>query len=84
MLDTRTERVMISHDEGIILSPRSWEHVEDFLNFLGKHAMIKQLFVVLTTPLIYAHSNRIDKLMDVTNYNLLDDARDHWPAIIHR
>lgn len=81
-LDLRTERSMFSHNQGNVLTPPTWNVVEQWLSSL-EDSDISQLFVISSVPVVYPHHNYFDKFLDITNHDLLDDVRDHWPAIIH-
>jgi len=84
MPDTRSERTMITHDQGIIMSEKTWRDIENWLALLATEFPIRHLFVEPTTPIIYPHSSYVDKVFDLLNHELIDDCRDHWPAVIHK
>jgi hypothetical protein len=75
--DLRSERDMISADEGVVMSEQSWRDLERWLKNIQQEE-IHHLFFVTTVPAVYPHANWNDLMLDIFNGELLDDCRDHW------
>jgi len=81
LMDLRSERNMFTHTSGIVLSDASWKSIERWLQSIEG---VSRLFLVSSVPVVYPHRNSFDKVLDLMHHNLVDDCRDHWPAMIHK
>jgi hypothetical protein len=84
MYDLRTERRMITHDIGIVMTENSYQNVERWLRSKYRNTQPQHLFAVLSVPIHYPDASVFNKLLDITNHNLIDDVRDHYSAVIHK
>ena len=61
-----------------------YRNFEKFLATRAQRQELQHMFVVCTVPIHYPDASILNKLMDMTHHNLIDDVRDHYSAVIHR
>jgi hypothetical protein len=84
--DERSERRMLTDTEsGIVMNEPSWQAIEGWLrNTATSRTATSRLMLVSSAPVVYAHSDTADRLMEKLNIALIEDSWDHWVAGIHK